>query len=452
MFCNLFTSLAGDTVGDAHVVPTFDSVQRSELPGAAPLAPGIRTLAAVSGGPDSTALLVWLLEAGADVTAAHFDHALRPHSARDAEHVARLCTRLGVPLIQGRRVRQLPRGSLQAGARALRYEFLERIRCQTGCDLVCLGHTADDVVEGAVMHLLRGSALAGLRGMPQRRGPFFRPLLHVWRADVEAYLRVRALEPLRDPSNADTSRYARARARHVLLPRLERDRPGVTRRLRAAAETAARLQDQLEAGARRLIHDGVAFRKELKAAPRAVRLEVYRQLYGRLPALTRRQLEAMDALALGGATGTGLDLPGRLRLHVQHDRVSVDVATPPQPAPVRLAVQACRGCADPCAAHLRPGMELTVGYRRPGLRMRPLGAPGSRKLQDVLTDAKVPRHLRDRLPLVFADGRLAWVPGIAVDGDCAASWGGAAVHVTIEGEPEFRVVLSGSLQPRSPVI
>src|SRR5262249_15222845 len=144
--------------------------------------------------------------------------------------------------------------------------------------------------------------------------------------------------------------------------------------------------------------------------------------------------------------------PGRLRLRVQPDRVSVDVAVLTEPAPPRLAVRACNGCAEPGSAHLRPGMELTLGYRRPGLRMRPLGAPGSRQLQDVLTDAQVPRHLRDRLPLVFADGRLAWVPGIAVDGDCAAPWGGAAAHVTIEGGPEFPVVLSGSLQPRSPVI
>src|SRR5262249_61011901 len=129
------------------------------------------------------------------------------------------------------------------------------------------------------------------------------------------------------------------------------------------------------------------------------RLEVYRSLFGRPPALPRRRLEAIDALALGGATGTGLDLPGKLRLQVQPDRVSVDVATLPQPAAPRLGVRACPGCADPGAAHLRPGMDLSVGYRRPGLPMRPLGPPGSRKLQRVLTDAKGPRPPRARLPL-----------------------------------------------------
>jgi len=94
------------------------------------------------------------------------------------------------------------------------------------------------------------------------------------------------------------------------------------------------------------------------------------------------------------------------------------------------------------AAHLRPGVAVTVGFRRPGLRMRPVGAPGTRKLQDILTDARVPRHLRDRLPLVFADGRLAWVPGIAVDVDAAAPLGTPALHVSLPGvRPESQTDL-----------
>lgn len=405
------------------------------MPGATPVPRGIAVLAAVSGGPDSTALLVWLVESGADVTAAHFDHALRPDSDRDAEHVANLCAGLGVPLIRERRARPIPRGSLQAAARALRYDFLERAQHETGRELVCLGHTADDVVEGAIMHLLRGSGLAGMRGMPERRGPFFRPLLRVWRGEIEAYLAVHEIEPLRDSSNVDSARFARARVRYHLLPRLEHDRPGLTMQIRAAAEAAARMQERLEAEADRMIRDLSASRDELQAAPRILRLEVYRQLYGRQPALSRRQLEAIDELALRGSTGSGLDLPGGMRLRVQPDRVSMGVAKLQVPPPPRLVLRRCRGCGDTEAAHLRPGLELSVGYRQPGLRMRPLGSPGTRKLQDVLTDAKVPRHLRDRLPLIFAGGRLAWVPGIAVDAEAVAPTGAEAVHVSL-GERE----------------
>jgi tRNA(Ile)-lysidine synthetase-like protein len=287
--------------------------------------------------------------------------------------------------------------------------------------------------------------------MPARRGPYVRPLLDVWRRDVEAFLAARGVETITDPANADVDRYARARVRYLLLPALERDRPGIIRRLRAAAAAAAALQDRLEADAAVLVERG-ALRADLERAPRATRLEVYRQLYGRLPGLDRRQLEAMDRLAVRGPTGGGLDLPGSLRFRVQPNRVSIDVGTLPPPSAPRIDVRPCAGCADPAAAHLRPGQSLTVGFRRPGLRMRPLGAPGSRKLQDILTDARVPRHLRDRLPLVFAGGRLAWVPGIAVDVDATAPAGTLAWHVTLEGQPETQVVLSGSAHPRSPFI
>jgi tRNA(Ile)-lysidine synthase len=420
--------------------------RRAGLAGAVPPEPGVRALAAVSGGPDSTALLLWLRESGVDVAAAHFDHALRPGSERDAEHVAALCVRLDVPLLSERRSAPLAAGSLQAAARALRYAFLERALAEAGCDVVCLGHTADDVVEGAVLHLLRGSGLAGLRGMPERRGPFRRPLLHVWRRDVEEYLSARGVEPLRDPANADVERFARARVRHLLLPRLERDRPGLVDRIRSAAGQAARLQERVEEEAGRLVAVG-ASRAALRDAARAVRIEAYRQLYGRLPGLGRRQLEAMDRLAMAGRTGSALDLPGGRRFRVQPDRVWIDVATPAPAPPPRLSVRRCHGCSDAGAAHLRPGLALTVGFRSPGLRMRPVGAPGTRKLQDILTDARVPRHLRDRLPLVFANGRLAWVPGIAVDVEAAAPAGTAALHVSLGGETQ--VVLSGSAHLRS---
>jgi tRNA(Ile)-lysidine synthase len=174
-------------------------------------------MVAVSGGPDSTALLVALHEARQPVVAAHYDHALREGSEVAARQVAALCARLGVPLIAERRAEPMPRGSLQAAARKLRYAFFERARLEAGAEVVALAHTADDVVEGAVIHLLRGCGIAGLRGMPARRGHYVRPLLNVWRKDVLAFLRERGLDAYADPANADL-RFARARVRHVICP------------------------------------------------------------------------------------------------------------------------------------------------------------------------------------------------------------------------------------------
>ena len=95
----------------------------------------------------------------------------------------------------------------------------------------------------------------------------------------------------------------------------------------------------------------------------------------------------------------------------------------------------CSGCDDRHATHLRAGLQLHVGYRRPGLRLRPLGGRGTRKLQDVFVDARVPREDRDEWPLVFAGERLAWVPGIAVDADLSALPGEQAQHVSITSMP-----------------
>ena len=97
----------------------------------------------------------------------------------------------------------------------------------------------------------------------------------------------------------------------------------------------------------------------------------------------------------------------------------------------RLEVAECAGCAAPATVHLQPGLALRLGYRRPGLRMTPLGGRGSRKLQDIFVDAHVPREDRDAWPLVFSGDRLAWVPGLAVDADHASRPGEPALHVTV---------------------
>jgi tRNA(Ile)-lysidine synthase len=409
------------------------------------LVAGARVLVALSGGPDSTALLLWLLDHEIDAAAFHFDHALRPGSDSDARHVADLCRRLGVELITERRQAPLAPGSLQAAARQARYAAFDGALTATGRELIALGHTADDVVEGALLHLLRGSGLAGLRGMPASRGRYIRPLLKVWRRDIEAYLQDKGVATLRDPSNEEADRFARARIRHELLPRLERDRPGLSRHIFGAAQTASRLQAALEASARALTPEI----QTIRAQQAAVRMEFYRYLYGQkasLPALSSRHLRAMDDLLTHGRTGQSLDLPSGLRFRLLPGTVSIGVGPTKDPLslaqhPPPLVVRHCETCRDPNAAHLKPGLSLTTAYRRPGLRMRPQrGAgqarPHTRKLQDILTDARVPRHQRDQLPLVFADGRLAFVPGIAVDADAAARPGAPALHVSFLDWPQ----------------
>jgi len=390
-------------------------------------------MVAVSGGPDSTALLVSMHEAGHELVAAHYDHALREGSEGVARQVAELCARLDVRLISERRTEPMPKGSLQAGARQLRYAFLERARAECAAETVALAHTADDVVEGAVLHLLRGCGIAGMRGMPARRGHFTRPLLNVWRKDVRAFLVERGLEAYADPANDDL-RFARARVRHVILPALERDRPGLTARLYGAAMAAARLQERVEdEGSGLLTPDRLRTMAEPAAA------EALRQLYsgagGPAPGLSRAHIAAMRRLAEPGRGGRGVDLPGGLRFRIVGELMQIVSPRPANHGLPRLDAKACSGCDEAGAAHLRAGLQLRLAYRTPGLRMRPVGGRGSRKLQDIFVDARVPREDRDAWPLVFAGERLAWVPGVALDAEAAGRLGEAGMHITITPMP-----------------
>lgn len=398
---------------------------------------GERLLVAFSGGHDSTALLLALHEQGHDVVAAHYDHALQPGSALVATHARAVCESVGIRVVSERRESALGKGSVQAAARALRYEFLERAARGAGASKIALAHIADDVVEGAAMHLLRGCGLAGLRGMPARRGPFVRPLLNVWRTDVAAFLDARGVVALDDPANFNFA-YARVRMRRHVLPALERDMPGIVRRLYRAASRAAESQEAISAAA-----GSSPDRREIAAMSPPVAAERMRMLYaeagGRLPALSRRQLDGMVRLASGKRGGTGIDLPGGLRFRVLGSRVAVAPRVTAV-SEVFMSVHPCAGCDEPGAAHLKVGYELRLGHRSPGLRMRPVGGSGRRKLQDILVDAGVPREERDALPLVFAGDRLAWVPGVAVDRD----------HVAAAGEPSLHVTVTRILSDRNP--
>jgi len=392
-----------------------------------------RVLVAVSGGPDSTALLIALHEAGRDVVAAHYDHALREGSDAVALQVERLCARLGIRFVTERRIAPLPKGSLQAAARTLRYEFLERARADAGADVVALAHTADDVVEGVVLHLLRGCGLAGFRGMPARRGHYVRPFLDVWKSDLRTFLEQRGVLPYEDPANFE-SRFARVRVRSHILPALERDRPGITRRFRAAATAAARWQDAAACEA-----TGPLTRSRLLAMPEPAAAEALKVLYagagGPDPGLSRAQVGAMLRLARPGRGGRGVDLPRALRFRIVGDHMEVVSSRRTALHPPRLEVRSCAGCDDATAVHLQGGLQLSVGYRRPGLRMRPLGGRGTRKLQDIFVDARVPREERDAWPLVFAGDRLAWIPGLAVDADLAGGLSVEKMHVAMTPMP-----------------
>ncbi|MCS6975876.1 MAG: tRNA lysidine(34) synthetase TilS [Gemmatales bacterium] len=211
-------------------------------------------LVAVSGGPDSTALLDVLREIG-PVAAAHLNHQLRgAESDADEQFVTSLCQRLGVTLhVERRNVAEEAARShrnLEAHARSVRYQWLAETARRHGISLVATGHTLNDQAETVLFHVLRGTGLRGLRGIAARRNlaegvEVIRPMLRVRRSEVLAYLQKRGLPYREDSSNRDP-RFTRTWLRHELLPFVERGFPGdpVAALGRLAEESRQLLRDQ----------------------------------------------------------------------------------------------------------------------------------------------------------------------------------------------------------------
>jgi tRNA(Ile)-lysidine synthetase-like protein len=422
-----------------------------------------RLVAAVSGGADSLCMLHLLDrlrgELGLDMHVAHLDHRLRAaQSAADARFVADTAARLGLPYHLGERdVAAYARAQglgIQAAARELRYAFLAELGQQIGAGVLAVAHTADDQAETVLMHLLRGAGPAGLRGMqpalPWHAGlTLIRPLLEIRRAEVEAYCAAHGLEPRHDPSN-DSPKYLRGRLRHDLLPRLAAYNPQIVEALartaRICGEDYAFLQQELDrhwpglvrasADALRLDHARLlALHPALRryALRRAVEL-----LLGAGRALDLLQIEAAEAALLAGV-GSGLELAAGLRLDVVHGSVvlSRGKLRPPadalQLAAESLSLPAVGTLALGAGWSLRVGAAplaqatgrwavrldrarlvgpLVVRRRRPGDHMRPVGGQGSRRLQDLFVDHKVPRELREAWPILASGEAIVWVPGI----------------------------------------
>jgi tRNA(Ile)-lysidine synthase len=172
---------------------------------------GDRVLAAVSGGPDSTALLQGLAALKGDVDleihVAHLHHGIRGEEAdRDLEFVRESAHRLALPCsvdrVDVKRYCREKGLSLQEGGRELRYAFLHRLADEMKCSRIALGHTLDDQAETVLMRLLRGASIHGMGGIPPVRGNIVRPLIETGRGEILAYLKAQGIPYREDPSNA----------------------------------------------------------------------------------------------------------------------------------------------------------------------------------------------------------------------------------------------------------
>ncbi|WP_333871421.1 tRNA lysidine(34) synthetase TilS [Desulforamulus putei] len=427
--------------------------------------PGQLVIIGVSGGPDSVALLhmfhVLAGELGISLHAAHLNHLFRGEEAReDASFVRELCSRWGIPCtVEERNVPAYAREkrlSAQVAAREVRYQFFYDVLQATGGQKIALAHHANDQAESVLMNFLRGAGPGGLSGIPPvRDNLIIRPLLSIRRQEIEQYCRDQAIPFRTDSSNLKTL-YRRNKIRHRLIPLLEQEySPGLVNILVRMAEQVRSEDEFMEDLARHayrqvLLFQGTAgleldrtglARQPVALARRIIRI-AWENIRGSKQDLTFDHVENLVEQLRGGGPERVWELPAGIRVRLSYDRVAFLARGPEQPAalqtyelPVpgsvvtetgkKITSQVIRredltcspGELSPNRAVLdyaRVTLPLMVRFRREGDVLIPFGLGKRVKLKKMLIDRKVPRHLRDNIPLVVEQktGRILWVAGI----------------------------------------
>lgn len=428
-----------------------DAVEQSSLRGA-------RLVVAVSGGPDSLALLHCLVPLQESMNlrlhVVHVDHRLRSTSHDDAEFVRRSADQLGLPCTV--MAVDVSSGSPEEAARDARYGALAKVVAHQGVDAIALGHTLDDQAETVLLHMVRGAGLTGLRAMsvlgklPVNDVSLnvFRPLLGARRLETAAFCQELGLTPILDQSNLDTT-IPRNLLRLDAIPLLETLNPKVAESLGRLASAVNIDLDYIEAQLDVVWLDlaeesggSIVLKRDLlKSLHSSLQRHALRRAYtsalGSATGLEHIHVESMLGLSEGPA-GKELSLPGGVRVKARHDILVIlppgvdDCVLPPLAGPHDLNVPGettiggWRVCAEvvsqpkelDASAYMSYfdakalGESLTVRGWQNGDRFQPLGlAKGTKKLQDFYVDVYVPKSWRERVPLVVGRRGVAWVVG-----------------------------------------
>ncbi|MFX4263543.1 tRNA lysidine(34) synthetase TilS [Pelotomaculum propionicicum] len=424
---------------------------------------GDKVLVAVSGGPDSTALLHILYQLkddlGISLHVAHLNHMFRgEESEKDAFFVAETAQRYGLPAtvesvdVPSYRARR--RLSNQVAAREVRFKFLLECAGRVGASRIALAHQADDQAETILFNFLRGTGTGGLKGiLPVRDGIYIRPLLNVRRSEIESYCSEMDLAFRHDSSNLKPV-YTRNRIRLNLVPLLEKEyNPELVPALMRLGEICREEDSYLDHLAEKALQEALLKSDtglvslsldRLVESPLAVRRRVLRRAWqvvsGGAGHLDFQHAEAALDLVSSGATGAQAVMPGnvfavRTYTALELKRAPLKKALPGYiyelrvPGATYIPEIGATVCAELSSGESErnprslPGSEALLDFdklppvvyvrrRLAGDVFHPYGQVSEIKLKDFLIKQKIPREERERLPLVCTPKEIIWVGGI----------------------------------------
>ena len=422
--------------------------------------PGETVLVAVSGGADSTALLNLLYSCrehlGISLHVAHLNHMLRRQDAElDARFVEGMAQRLGLPVITEAAdvasFAEREKMGMEEAARVVRYEFFGRMAEKVGAKKIAVGHTADDNVETFLMRLLRGAGLRGLCGIPPRRGMIVRPLIKVWRREIEDYVGALKLVPRRDHTNYE-SKYMRNSVRLKLIPQLKIYNLNIKEIILQTILLLTEDNLYLESKGAEILNELAVSRNigeiridiaKLKRQETILQRHVLRlaveKVKGDLTQLSFNHIQEIIN-KLGSTERWELHLPDgifavgeRNALTVCREKPKIMETKPFRyllsiPGEVKLEevgrvlrgsfterVEINAGTSTAYVDYNALGKEIVVRGKLAGDRFSPLGLKGMKKLQDYFVDEKIPSEERGRIPIVESVGKIVWVAGKRLD-------------------------------------
>jgi tRNA(Ile)-lysidine synthetase-like protein len=424
--------------------------------------PAGRALVAVSGGPDSVALLDLLVGTrethGLELIVAHADHGIHPKSAEVASEVERLAKSYDLPCVVGElHLGQDHAYPTETVARARRHRWLREVALRDDAQAIFLAHHADDQAETILLRMLKGSGVTGLRGMDVRRGLLVRPLLEIPRARLREHVAARGLAVWDDPANAD-HRHLRSWVRQSILPQFRERVPAVDRHLRRTGRDAARNAESWGALLREWKE--LEFRDEsagpsiaashLASIDQRLALSLIRTLGRHAGGVVgvRAAKRALD-LATAGESGRHTQLGAGWVAELSFGRLIIRADRPAG----ELIPMILGGVSGEVAwgdwrlrwnresapeAQRRGGFTawflpeaLAVRPWRRGDRIAPLGGTGRRLAVRCFQDARVPAGRRSRWPIFDAGGRLVWIPGVCRSTELLPPAGAEAVRVDV---------------------
>ena len=432
------------------------------------LTKGDVVLVAVSGGPDSIALLHILYtlreQLGISLHGAHLDHMFRGlESQKDAQYVQQFCASLDIPCtaesIDVSSYGKEHRLSNQVAAREVRYHFLNRVAEKYQAQKIALGHHADDQAETILLNLMRGTGVGGLGGIaPLRDHRYVRPLLAVRRKEIEQYCQNHDLNYRIDSSNKKTV-YMRNKVRLELLPHLEEHyNPEIVLSLGRLAELSREENQYIEGQASKKFEHLANFNGtdmlelplgEFNNQPLALRRRLVRMVWQKLigTAMDLSYHHVQTVLDQCKKLGTGrVELPAGLRCKIAYGKIIFTLNEKPRhskqplatcyalPAPgdllvpelgITIKTQIYNRSQLKENANAMPANQavfdftkitdqLSVRTRRPGDRFTPQGAGGTVKLKKFLIDQKVPQGERASIPLICSGDKIIWVSGLRI--------------------------------------